>query len=74
MGARQLVDDQKMFPTRGQTIYVESEAANITVQTGEWGLVYVIPRKGSVYSFLRGWQEVGNWYDSLFNWFQYEAK
>lgn len=64
MGARKLIGDDKMFPTRGQTVYVEGEATDITIRTGEWGLAYVIPRKGSGYTLLGGSQEVGNWYAS----------
>jgi D-amino-acid oxidase len=53
-----------MFPTRGQTVYVEGEGANIVIRTGEWGLAYAIPRKGSGYTLLGGSQEVANWYAS----------
>jgi hypothetical protein len=62
MGARKLVGDEKMYPTRGQTVFVEGEAKDITIRTGKWGVAYVIPWKGSGYTLL-GWsQEVGNWY------------
>jgi D-amino-acid oxidase len=64
MGARTLIGDDKMFPTRGQTVYVVGEARYITVRKGEWGIAYVIPRRGSGYTLLGGCQEVGNWYVS----------
>ncbi|KAG0646008.1 D-amino-acid oxidase [Hyphodiscus hymeniophilus] len=61
MGAMKLVPDDKMFPTRGKTVYVEGEAKNITARLGDWGLAYVIPRRGSGYTLLGGSQEAGNW-------------
>jgi hypothetical protein len=60
-GARKLVPDDKMFPTRGQTVYVEGEAKNVSARIGDWGLAYVIPRRGSGYPLLGGSQEAGNW-------------
>lgn len=62
MGARKVIGDEKMFPTRGQTVFVEGEAKDIIIRTGEWGIAYVIPRKGSGYTLLGGSQEAGNWY------------
>lgn len=46
LGARNLGGGEKMFSTRAQTVYVEGEAANVTLRAGEWGLAYVIPRRG----------------------------
>ena len=61
LGARKLVPDGTMFPTRGQTIVVKGEADKVSTFEGMNSIKYVIPRKGSGTSVLGGTKQVGNW-------------
>ena len=61
LGARDLVPDNKMYPTRGQTIVVRGEAKRVSTFEGIGTIRYVIPRKGSGTSVLGGTKEAGNW-------------
>lgn len=58
LGARSLVGDEDVFPTRGQTVLVKAESkfAKTTDQNS-----YVIPRPGSGTTILGGTRENGNW-------------
>lgn len=62
IGARKLVGDEKMFPTRDKTVYVEGETTDVALRMGDWVLAYVISRRGSRYTLLGRSQKVGNWY------------
>jgi len=59
LGARMLVGDRSVFPTRGQTVLVkgESKFAKTTDRNR-----YVIPRPGSGTTILGGTREDGIWY------------
>lgn len=60
LGARKLVPDDKMYPTRGQTIVVKGEAEKVSTVEGVNSIRYVIPRKGSGTSVLGGTKQAGN--------------
>lgn len=59
LGARVLVGDKRVFPTKGQTVLVkgESKFAKTTDRNR-----YVIPRPGSGTTILGGTREDGVWY------------
>ena len=61
LGARVLVPDAKMYPTRGQTVLVSGEASKVSTIDGIGLVRYVIPRKGSGTSVLGGTKQAGNW-------------
>jgi len=61
LGARELVPDKRMYPTRGQTILVRGEAEKVSTLEGKGSIRYVIPRKGSGTSVLGGTKQAGNW-------------
>jgi len=61
LGARGLVPDEQMYPTRGQTILVKGEAEKVSTFEGIDSIRYVIPRKGSGTSVLGGTKQAGNW-------------
>ena len=63
LGARKLVPDEKVFPTRGQTVLVRGEAKGVTTRVGkgEGEIGYVIPRPGGGTSILGGTKEAGIW-------------
>ncbi|KAG7005537.1 hypothetical protein G7Y79_00019g047170 [Physcia stellaris] len=61
LGARELVPDTNMYPTRGQTILVRGEASKASTFEGIGTINYVIPRKGSGTSVLGGTKQSGNW-------------
>lgn len=61
LGARALVPDAKMYPTRGQTVLVRGEASKVSTFEGIGLIRYVIPRKGSGISVLGGTKQAENW-------------
>lgn len=61
LGARKLVGDEKMFPTRGQTVLVRGEAAGVSTRLGRAYVAYCIPRPGSGTTILGGTKQVGDW-------------
>ncbi|KAF8474696.1 hypothetical protein BDZ91DRAFT_779327 [Kalaharituber pfeilii] len=61
MGARGLVPDDKVYPTKGQTVLVKGEAKQITFREGNDYVAYVIPRVGSGSTVLGGNQGVNDW-------------
>lgn len=61
LGARELVPDDKMYPTRGQTVIVEGEAEKASTFEGIDHIKYVIPRTDSGKSVLGGTKQAGNW-------------
>lgn len=61
LGARELVPDERMYPTRGQTIVVRGEADKVSTFEGIDSIRYIIPRKGSGTSVLGGTKQAGNW-------------
>ncbi|KAL8792731.1 MAG: hypothetical protein Q9195_004706 [Heterodermia aff. obscurata] len=61
LGARALVPDAKIYPTRGQTVLVRGEADKVSTFEGIGLIRYVIPRKGSGTSVLGGTKQAGNW-------------
>lgn len=61
IGARELVGDPTVFPTRGQVILVKGEAKAIRTWEGKGEIYYVLPRKGGGETVLGGVKEVGNW-------------
>ena len=58
LGARTLVGDDDIFPTKGQTVLVKGES-NFAKTTDR--NYYVIPRPGSGTTILGGTREDGNW-------------
>ncbi|KAI9760978.1 MAG: hypothetical protein M4579_001354 [Chaenotheca gracillima] len=65
MGARTLVPDERVFPTRGQTLVVRGVADRARTRVGDWGISYVIPRSGGLgeegSTILGGCKEARNW-------------
>lgn len=61
LGARELVGDRRMFPTRGQTVLVRGEAAAARTRVGKGYITYCIPRPGSGMTILGGTKEVRDW-------------
>lgn len=61
LGARALVGDDKVFPTKGQTVLVRGEALAVSTVEAKRGIKYVLPRKGAGLSVLGGTKEVGVW-------------
>lgn len=61
LGARALVGDAGMFPTRGQTVLVRGEARAVRTRVGRGEIAYCIPRPGSGMTVLGGSKEVGVW-------------
>lgn len=61
LGARALVGDQDVFPTRGQTVLVRGEAAGVSTVEAKGGIKYVLPRAGAGLSVLGGTKEDGVW-------------
>jgi len=61
LGARGLLGDHGMFPTRGQTVLVRGEATAARTRVGSGYIAYCIPRPGSGMTVLGGTKEVGVW-------------
>ena len=61
LGAKVLVGDDNMFPTRGQTITVKGEASALRTREAVDDVKYVIPRVGSGTTILGGTREKGSW-------------
>ena len=61
LGARLLLGEDKMFPTRGQTVLVRGEAEVARTRVGTGYITYCIPRPGSGTTILGGTKEVGDW-------------
>lgn len=61
LGARALVGDARVYPTRGQTVLVKGEAKAIRTSEGQGYINYVLPRKGGGETVLGGTKEDGNW-------------
>lgn len=61
LGAKSLVGDQNVFPTRGQTVLVKGEAHTIRTLEGQGKINYVLPRAGSGMTVLGGTKEADNW-------------
>ena len=61
LGAKSLVGDDDVYPTRGQTVLVRGEARYVTTRLGkdEGDISYVIPRSGI--TVLGGTKEAGIW-------------
>ena len=58
IGARAMVGDDKVFPTKGQTVLVKGEVRFAKTTDKDH---YVIPRPGSGTTILGGTREDGNW-------------
>jgi D-amino-acid oxidase len=59
------VEDQAVYPTRGQTILVRNECSKMYFRSGErLGLepTYIIPRRFGGGTILGGCRQPGNWY------------
>jgi glycine/D-amino acid oxidase-like deaminating enzyme len=65
--AGKLCQDDKMFPTRGQTILVRGEArrATITIGRKDGGISYGIPRPRTGTTILGGCKEAGSWNENV---------
>ncbi|KAI9824498.1 MAG: hypothetical protein M1819_000853 [Sarea resinae] len=63
IGAKALVGDESVYPTRGQTVLVRGEAPAMRSRIfgDEEGISYVIPRPGSGTTVLGGVKEAGRW-------------
>lgn len=61
LGAKSLVGDDKIFPTRGQTVLVKGEAHTIRTLEAKGKISYVLPRAGGGTTVLGGTKEIGNW-------------
>lgn len=53
-GARELVSDMTVFPTRGQVVLVKGEAKAIRTWEGNESIDYMLPRKGGGATVLGG--------------------
>ena len=58
LGAEELVQDNAMFPVKGQTVLVKGEAKYAKTMNED---KYVIPRPGSGTTILGDTREVGTW-------------
>ncbi|KAI9877118.1 MAG: hypothetical protein M1830_004742 [Pleopsidium flavum] len=61
LGARKLLGDEKMFPTRGQTVLVRGEASGAMTRVGKGYVAYCIPRPGSGTTIVGGTKQAGDW-------------
>lgn len=61
LGARTLVGDTKVFPTRGQILLVKGEAHSIRTLEAKDYIDYVLPRAGSGTTVLGGTKEPNIW-------------
>jgi len=61
LGARSLLSDGKMFPTRGQTVLVKGEASGARTRVGKGYTAYCIPRPGSGTTIVGGTKQAGDW-------------
>ncbi|KAH0565199.1 hypothetical protein GP486_001415, partial [Trichoglossum hirsutum] len=67
LSALDLVGDQAMFPTKGQTVLVRGQAGQIRVGSGTESEVeaLVIPQPGSDATFLGGCKLAGDWSSTI---------
>lgn len=61
LGARKLVPDEKVFPTKGQTIIVKGKAKQISMRIGGKWDAYSIPQPGSNTTLLAGCKLPNDW-------------
>lgn len=61
LGARELVGDEKVFPTRGQTVLVKGEAHTIRTREMKDRINYVLPRRRTGMTVLGGTKDKRNW-------------
>lgn len=61
LGALQLVPDENVYPTKGQTVVVKGRANQIHFREGEGYVAYVIPRIGKEVTVLGGNKGIGDW-------------
>ena len=61
IGARQLVPDEDVYPTKGQTIIVSGKAKRIGVRIGGKWENHVVPQPGSNTSLLSGCKLENDW-------------
>lgn len=61
MGALKLVPDEKVYPTKGQTVVVKGRAKQISFREGEGYVSYAIPRIGEEITILGGTKGVRDW-------------
>ena len=63
LGARELADDEGMYPIRGQTVLVKGVAESISLwkNDAKGEIAYVLPRRGSGMTVLGGTNESGVW-------------
>jgi D-amino-acid oxidase len=63
LGARKLVPDEKLYPTKGQTIIVNGKAARIGIRVGGKWDASAIPQPGSNTTLLAGCKLENDWYE-----------
>jgi len=61
MGALNLVPDEKVYPTKGQTVVVKGRVKQISFREGEGYVAYVIPRIGEKVTILGGTKGIRDW-------------
>lgn len=65
LGAKRLAQDERVFPTKGQTVLVEGEARMARTRKGNGYIAYTIPRPGSGTTVLGGCNDPHNWDDQV---------
>jgi hypothetical protein len=61
IGARELVPDDNVFPTKGQTIIVQGKAQKIAIRSGGKWENHVVPHPGSNTTLLSGCKLANDW-------------
>ena len=61
LASLELVPDQKMYPTKGQTVLVKGRAKRISTVLGKDYFAYSIPRIVGDHTVLGGSADKGNW-------------
>lgn len=61
LAAKELCNDEKVFPTRGQTILVRGEADTVKIRVGLEGWTAYVVRRPGVGTILGGSYQEGDW-------------
>lgn len=62
MGARTLVPDETVYPTKGQTVVVKGLAKQVKFREGKDYIAYALPRPSENATILGGNKAVLDWY------------
>lgn len=67
LGAVEIVPDEAVFPTKGQSLIVKGEAACISSMLGDGWESVVVPRSGEHQTFLGVSKVPGDWFVMIDN-------